>query len=153
DRHAEHGLAPDEFPGWILTLDDEKGRRARLAYDDFVYRAAQYAPKNLPVALARIISVGDDRAVTLRLTTRDAWVRPRRGQSCVLEQRYTDFLSRHVISELSALDNDGDSWFARIVADAAGARAKVSTDQEFRDRALALADRVGMTASQLDAFT
>jgi DNA replication ATP-dependent helicase Dna2 len=152
DRHAEHDLAPDEFPNWILTLDDDEGRRARLAYDDFIYRSAMYAPKSRPVALARILAVAEDGAVKLNLTTRDAWIPPRVGQHCVLEPRYTDWLSRHVISELTSLDDDGDSWFAAIVADPAGTRTELRTSQTLRDRALALAATHWMTPSQLDAF-
>jgi DNA replication ATP-dependent helicase Dna2 len=118
-----------------------------------VYRSAIYAPKNRPVALARVLAVGENGAVTLGLATRDAWVPPRNGELCVLEERYTDWLSHHVIAELGALDHDGDSWFAQIVADPAGPRTKLGSSRALRDRAVALATNHGMTPSQLDAFT
>lgn len=143
----------DDFPNFLLTVDDEAGRRARLAYDDFAYRRAMWAPKQRPVALASVPEVTDDGRVRLDLKIGKAWTALRKQQTCVLEARYTDWNSGHVISELSELDADGRSWFARLVADPRSTARPVAVPPPLRADALELATAHQMTPSQLAAFT
>ena len=108
DRHAEHDLEPDEFPE--LDPDARRRRRAGALVSPTTTSSTGRRCTHRRTARsrsARIRSVSEDGDVRLELTTRDAWVPPRLGQSCVLEPRYTDWLSHHVISELGALDDEG----------------------------------------------
>ena len=72
-RYRIDGVADDldietsSFFEWILTVDSEPGRRARLAFDDFAYRNRMYAPKHLDLALAQVAAVGDDGTLDLNL--------------------------------------------------------------------------------------
>ena len=143
----------DDFPNFLLTVDDEARRRARLAYDDFAYRRAMYAPKQRPLAITSIREVTDDGRLRLELKTGKAWPGLSNQQTCVLESRYMDWNSGHVISELSELDGDGGSWFARLVADPRGTASPVAGTAAVRADALELATAHQMTPSQLAAFT
>jgi hypothetical protein len=149
---ADQILEPTSFLNHVLTIDDDGGRRARLAFDDFVFRTKSYASARRPVALAEVVEVTDAGRVRLKLVTGKAWTAPRPGQRCVLEPRFTDWNAARVIEELGALDAAGDSWFARLVADPAATPRPLRVGPAVRADALDLAARHGMTPSQLDAF-
>lgn len=114
--HAEVEIETSDFPSWILTYDTPAGRRARFAYDDFRFRQAMYAPRNIDIALAKVLGRNDD-VVQLGLTKSKAFSEPVEGQVLTLEVRQTDFLSDKLIAELAALDAEADPWFARLITD------------------------------------
>lgn len=143
----------DDFPNFLLTVDDHAGRRARLAYDDFAYRRKMWAPKQRPVALASICEVTENNRIRLDLKVGQAWTPLTKKQTSVLEERYTDWNSGHVIGELRELDDHGSSWFAQLVANPRSTAGAVVGNESFRADALELAGEHQMTPSQLAAFT
>lgn len=143
-------LERDDFPNWILTLDTEGGRRARLSFDDFVYRNKMHPPGHLDLALATVTDVGAG-TVDMTLKGGEHFSPPERGDVCILEERFTDWLSDYLVGELKALDRQDDPWFVGLVTDPAGHRRDLTIGAAGRTAA-ALADEAGMTPSQREAF-
>ena len=143
-------LEADDFPNWILTLDTERGRRARLTFDDFAWRDRAYAPRHLDLALATVTAVGDG-VVEVELKGGEQFTPPEPGDVCILEERFTDWLSDKLVAELAALDAEDDPWFVGLLGDAAGQRRTLAVGAAGREAA-ELARRAGMTPSQLAAF-
>ena len=157
DRYRVDGIADgvdvetSGFFNWILTLDCESGRRARLAFDDFAYRNRSWAPKHLDLALARVAQVNDDGTLEIHLKGGEAFNAPERGDACLLEPRFSDWLSDRLVGELDQMDSEDDPWFLRLVADPVATRRALPADAVGR-AALQLASSAGMTKSQLEAF-
>ena len=148
---TEADLEVSDWKNWILTGDHEAGRRARLAYDDFRYRRAMYAPGHLDLALAAVVARESTDVIRLDLTYRDSFTPPEPGDVVYLEPRFTDWTTERLLDELAALDADDDPWFVELLADPVRARHDL-TDRTLRSQALELASRHGMTASQQEAF-
>lgn len=142
---VEVQLSADGFASWLLTVDDDAGRKARLAYDDFLYRDKQYAPKYVPAALASIDRV-DGRNLTLTLRPGAAFTPPAPGTRCILDARFTDFTTARLIGELAAIDADPAPWVARLLEDPVGTREVRGTDG-WRSSALGIAEQY-LTPSQ-----
>lgn len=136
----------------ILTIDDDEGRRARLAFDDFPYRSALWAPKAKPLALAEVAARPEPDLLRLELKPTPAFELPAAGRRCTLDERYTDWTTGRLVEELVAMDGDGDPWFLRALTDPVGTRRALPLGQGARDELLGLARGHGMTASQLAAF-
>lgn len=137
---------------WILTGDHEAGRRARLSYADFVYRSASYAPKNLDLALAAIVSRESDDVLRLQLTPSQAFTAPVVGETYYLEPRFTDWTTPRLLTELAGIDAEADPWFVDLLSDPVEARHQLN-DPDLIATALDLAARHGMTESQRAAFS
>jgi len=142
---ADVELNADGFASWLLTVDDDAGRKARLAYDDFLYRDKHYAPKYVPAALASINRV-NGRALTLTLTPGAAFKRPTPGQRCILDDRFTDFNTAKLFDELAAIDTDPDPWIARLLEDPVATRQARGVDN-WRGAAVQIAQQ-HLTPSQ-----
>lgn len=145
------GLRPNAFANWILTTDTDDGRRARLAFDDFVYRNRPYGPKRLALALANVGGVAGD-TVTLGLKPTNAFTAPAVGQRCRIDERFTDFNSAKVTAQLQRLDTEARSWFARLVADPVATRSKLGVEAGLREAAVAAGTGLAMTPSQQRAL-
>jgi DNA replication ATP-dependent helicase Dna2 len=146
---VEIELHADGFASWLLTVDDEAGRKARLAYDDFVYRDKQYAPKYLPAALASIERVVG-LSLTLTLKPGAVFAPPAPGARCILDARFTDFTTRRLIDELAAIDADPAPWVARLLEDPVATREVCGSDG-WRSTAMEVAQQY-LTPSQLRAL-
>ena len=143
-------LEADTFPNWILTLDTDRGRRARLSFDDFAYRNKMHAPGHLDLALATVTAVGDG-TVDVTLKGGEQFTPPEPGDVCILEERFTDWFSDNLVTELRAIDAQDDPWFVGLVADPVAQRRSLTVGAAGRT-AEALADEAGMTTSQRAAF-
>jgi hypothetical protein len=150
-EQREADIDADDWSNWLLTADHEAGRRARLSYADFTYRRAQYAPKNLDLALASIHHRESDAVIRLRLTPSQAFTSPAPGATLFLEPRFTDWTTEPLLAELGAIDSDIDPWFVELLSDPLAARSSIDSPA-VRSAALRLATTHGMTRSQLLAF-
>ncbi|MFN8124656.1 MAG: AAA domain-containing protein [Thermoleophilia bacterium] len=150
-RTPDVEITASDFTAWLLSREDEEGRRGRLAFDDHANCNAFWVPKKVPVALAAVTDV-DTTELTLSITPSKAFATPQAGERFVLEPRFTDFTTQRPEKELAALDQAQDPWFVRVIEAPAAARSTPETAPEVREAALALADRHGMTASQRAAF-
>jgi DNA replication ATP-dependent helicase Dna2 len=149
--HSEVEVETGDFPSWILTRDNASGRRARLSYDDFRYRQAMYAPRNVDIAVATVVSrSGDD--LELRLGKSKVFCDPVEGELLTLEPRQMDWNSDRLIAELAALDAEDDPWFLRLVNNPAACRHPLADPRGVRATALALAATAGITPSQSEAL-
>lgn len=151
--HGEVEVETSGFANWILTRDDDAGRRARLAFDDFRYADKPYGPKNLPVARTAVRSV-DGTTLQLDVNGGQAWKAsdPQPGDVFHLEPRYTDQNSEKVISELHLTDRSDDAWFVSLLDDPVECRVGVDVDPVLAETARELARTHRMTPSQLAAF-
>jgi DNA replication ATP-dependent helicase Dna2 len=142
------------FPRWLLAEDTPTGRQALLAYDDYVFRTAHWAPKRLPLALAEITGLlGSDPvcALDLALTTGEHTPGLVDGGRYLLTPRSTDWNTGRVIKELREIDDEEAPDFLALVEEPE--RFAVAVDAaEVRETAVALAAGHGMTPSQLGAF-
>jgi DNA replication ATP-dependent helicase Dna2 len=157
-RHRDAAIEPSNFFGWIFTAKTPAGERARLRYDDYIYRNKPYAPKNSPVALARIRSLetdqtGDARSVHLELRTRGVATGPKAGSGYIISRRFTDYTSDKAAKELKALDAELEPALLEMVTDPSTfSHSATQLPGGVRETAVRLAAKAGMTASQLAAF-
>jgi hypothetical protein len=142
------------FPRWLLAEDTPAGREALLAYDDYVFRTAHWAPKRLPLALAEItglIGAYPVRGLDLSLAVGEQTPELRNRGRYLLTPRSTDWNTGRVIKELRAIDDEEDPEFLTLVEEPD--RFAVAVDAaEIRETAVGLASGQGMTPSQLGAF-
>ncbi|MEX2553392.1 MAG: hypothetical protein WD627_10395, partial [Actinomycetota bacterium] len=115
------------FNNWILTHDNEQGRKARLAFDDAGYRARPFAPPKRPLALASVTHAPENGVIRLRLTPpKEGFTPPQEGDVLILEERSTDYNTDKLVGELAAIDRQDDPWFGRLVADPVGTRRRIT---------------------------
>ncbi len=146
------GLRADDFSSYIVTRDDDDGNRARLGFDDFVFRDKMHGPARLPMALAAITELSGDR-MQLKLTATTAFApNPVNGERCLLEARFTDWTSDRVVTALTTIERNGDHSFTQTLREPLQTRKKIATQEQLRNDALALAKQHGMTESQYAAF-
>ncbi len=149
--------APDTFPDWIVTEESEDGAIARLSFDDYAWKDRMYAPNNLALALAAVTGVEDpDEApgavLTLELKPGRLFRAPQPGTAYLLEPRYTDYTVEKVLANLVELDRRPESAFVDLIERPDQTARPLSVDPAIRRRAMELARKHGMTASQLAAF-
>jgi hypothetical protein len=149
----ELGEAP--FPKHLLAAADDEGQRALLSYDDWFNRARIWVPKRIRLRVAGITYVDGPPSRQVRLELTEGADSPPliRGGRYVLCERFTDFNSRHVVSELQALDDEADPPFFRLIQSPQAFAVATDAPHAVRRSALELAVHHGMTASQLDALT
>lgn len=151
DRHAEGDIEVGDIPDWILTHDSPAGRRARLAYDDFQYRAALFPPGKVDLAPAAVRS-RQGEVVELKLARSKVFADPTPGQVLTLEPRQTDWLSDPLIAELGPLDAEAHPWFLDLLNNPVGCRHPISDRPELRSAAVQIARTAGVTPSQSQAI-
>lgn len=151
-RHQDPALTAGDFATHILTTDTDAGRRGRLAYDEF---RGPWPPKRHAVAVATVADVRNDPdglRVRLRLDHRQAFVPPSPGDTCYLDELFSDWTTQRVVDALRAHDDLDDPWLTRLLRDPAVTRLPLTLPADLRSTALALADAHGTTASQRAAF-
>jgi len=144
-------IEPDGFFDYILTPDTDEGRRARLAFDDFAFRARPYAPQRLALAFASVARV-DGGSLTLQLRPSSTFGQPTVGMTYALEPRFTDWTSDRMINELATLDASDEDRYSSLLLDPLSARLAPRSTPEIIAAATDLATLHGMTPSQLEAF-
>lgn len=144
-------IRPSDFATWILTLDTDAGRHARLAFDDFNFRNRQYGPKRLDLALATVSSVTGD-TVRLRLKPTGSFTTPDAGQRCRLDARFTDYNSSKVTEQLRSLDTSPQAWFVRLIADPSATKTSLDVDLDVRRCAMGIGRDLAMTPTQQEAL-
>lgn len=156
---SQRDFAPDgeTFPNRILVEDSEAGAIARLSFDDYAWKDRVYPPGNLPLALACVSAIeppdGNPGAVLrLSLNPGKLFGIPKPGTSYLLDQRYTDYNIDKVLNHLIELDRRPDTRLVDLIERPHQAAASLEVDPKIRRRALELARKHGMTASQLSAF-
>lgn len=150
--HEDVDLAASDWDDWILTPDTDSGRRARTGYDDFAYRGKSWAPRNLDLALARVIAPPADGVVRLELKEGRSFRKLSEGDVCILEERFKESTSGKLIAELAALEQEDDPWLVRLVRDPVAACTQLGLPPGVAARATRLAETSDMTPSQLAAF-
>jgi len=155
--HEDLDIEQSGFAKWILTQDTDAGARARLSYNDFANRDRVWVPKNSALALAAIINVETtverpNVALHLDVTPSKAMPPLEVGDRYLLDQRYTDFNLQRVLDELAELDREERPSFVELIENPHGFRQAVGEAPQTIEVARSLAEKHGMTASQLDAF-
>ncbi|MEA3510779.1 MAG: AAA domain-containing protein, partial [Actinomycetota bacterium] len=140
------------FPNSILTRDTPMGAHARLAFHDFNFRKKMWPPKNLDIALASVPRRLEEDIYIIDLGPSDAFTPPNIGDTVYLESRFTDWLSHHVVAELSELDTIPDPWFVRLIRNPVDTRQQLPLPTPIRTSTLATAQTHGLTPSQYDAL-
>jgi DNA replication ATP-dependent helicase Dna2 len=148
---AEIGLGT--FPNFILTKDTPTGAQARLAFHDFKFRRAFWTPKNLDIALASVPQKNSEDVYTFDLAPSQVFDEPKPGETVYLESRFTDWMSHHVVAELSDMDGETDPWFVRLVRDPVRTRQRLPLPIPIRTTALKTAQNHGLTPSQYQSLT
>jgi hypothetical protein len=150
----QHGLelVVDDWPHYLLTRDDDAGRRARQAFNDFRWRQAMWPPKHLPAAYTAITAVDTSRQ-RLQLEVnghKDAWAPVQPGEWFHLDTRFVDITSRRLLTEIVAESQDGGHRFSDLLRSPSTARRALPEDFiTAKARALAAPH---MTPTQRDAF-
>jgi hypothetical protein len=155
--HQDLDIDATGFYNWILTEDSDAGTRARLSYNDYANRARVWVPRNSPLALAAITNVETsveepNQAVHLDLSRSVAMATPEAGHRYLLDQRYGDYNLDRVLAELGELDAEAQPAFVDLLEDPGSYRRPVRIPREVVAVALELAERRGMTESQMVAF-
>jgi DNA replication ATP-dependent helicase Dna2 len=155
--HEDLDIEATGFYNWILTEDSDAGMRARLSYNDYANRARVWVPRNSPLALAAITQVETsveqpNQAVHLDLSRSPAMAAPEVGRTYLLDQRYGDFNLDRVLTELGELDAETLPGFVELIEDPLGYRRSLQVPRKIAAVALDLAERCGLTESQLGAF-
>ena len=156
---SQRDYLPDceTFPNRILTEESEEGSVARLSFDDYARKAQSYPPANLPIALAGVTAVeepDDAPGAVLRLAVSPGRQFPglKPGAAYLLDLRYTDYNVDRVLGHLTELDHRADTTFIDLLERPHQVAGAMDVDSKIRRRALELARKHGMTASQLSAF-
>jgi hypothetical protein len=149
-------LDGDGFSGFLLVDDDNDGRRAFLAFDDYRSRKQWWVPKTWPGRLAGISSrEGDDEttvAVHLRIEEGNATPPMRSRGPFLLSERFTDWNVDRAIEELELLDQESEQPFVELLERPSEFNRALDLSRSIVATATALATERGMTDSQLAAF-
>ena len=138
----QHGLelVEDDWPHYLLTRDNDAGRRARQTFNDFRWRQAMWPPKHLPAAYAAITAVDTSRQ-RLRLEVnghKDAWTPVQPGEWFHLDTRFIDITSPRLLTEIVAESQDGGRRFTDLLRSPSAAHRALPPDSiTARARALA----------------
>ena len=150
----QHGLefVEDDWPHYLLTRDNDAGRRARQTFNDFRWRQAMWPPKHLPAAYAAITAVDASRQ-RLQLEVnghKDAWTPVQPGEWFHLDTRFIDITSPRLLTEIVAESQDGGHRFTDLLRSPSAAHRALPADPiTARARVLAAPH---MTPSQRNAF-
>ena len=155
--HRDLDIHATSFPQWILTEYSDAGVRARQAYHDYGNRNRVWVPKNLPIALAGITSVEStperpNAAIHLELKNGAMSPDLRSKKRYLLGQRMTDFLSDRAIDQLREIDTETDPAFVRLLERPNDFLTSLQVPEVVGKTVMRLAERYGMTPSQLDAL-
>lgn len=157
ERHRRHVLTAGDFGDWLLVPDNPEGWRASLAFDDFRLRATGAPPRELPLAVAKVLEVRGSLAepnqeVTLELSPSRAFVPPTPGEPFLLEPRFTDRNTDTILTELQAIDADPAQDVTGLLEDAGAWNGAMRLPEALADAAMSCGRALGMTPSQLEAF-
>jgi hypothetical protein len=148
----------DGFPAWLLVRDSDEGRRAQVEYADYWYRNKPHggpeSPHRAVVGIAGVSAAGGRTRLRLAYARPFKGDPPRKGERFLLYQRFTDFTTDAVVGFLEELDRRpaGGELFGRLLRDPEGAAEPRPLPPRVRSAAAGLADALGFTPSQREAF-
>lgn len=142
----------------ILVPFGIEGEKLQMGYDDYGGRESWGAPRG-PLHYASIAEIEADpadgkvRELKLLVKVHSTQIEPQPGDTMVLHPRYTDFTSTKILSRLAHLDHHEESNFLTLIREPQRFARSSHLSRSEQKRALDKAVQVGMTTSQIRAFT
>jgi hypothetical protein len=150
-------LEASDFPQWLLSRAGAQGRRAQLAFKDFLARDQLYIARSSPlIAMVGVPRVdtehGVPRRLRLRYATNFEGGGPTPGEEFHLQPRFTDFNTDRVLNYLRDLDRAGGGFFLDLLRNTTAAAGPLALPHAVEAHAAALEGPLRLTSSQLNAY-
>ncbi len=141
---------------WLLSEHNEDGDRNQMAYMDYIYKDAFWAPKNSRIYLAVVenISAYTKNKIRLTLDLKKGASSPRilKGSEYLLQTKFTDFNNSKVLSNLRSIEEYDKNKLVNLLQDPASYLSKLAVAKNIKETADSLLHKARFTESQKNAF-
>lgn len=141
---------------WLLSEYNEEGDRSQMAYMDYRYKEAFWAPKNLKIYLAVVdnISSYSKKRLHITLDLKRGTSSPRilKGKEYLFQAKFTDFNNSKILANLQAIESNDSNRLIDLLQDPNSYLSKISVKKEIKDIANSLLKKARFTDSQKAAF-